>query len=104
MSLYHAIKHIYPDIKDDDFIVYDDGNGAVIREWLSESPKPTNEELNAAWDEVKDMLPPDPLEELSEVDKLKEENVKLKEELEKVREESQMNAFAIMDLAEMLLQ
>jgi hypothetical protein len=47
MGLYSAIKHIYPEINDDDFIVYDDGTGEVILRWDSELPLPSPELLNS---------------------------------------------------------
>lgn len=48
MSLYNAIKHIYPEINDEDFIVYDNGTGEVILRWDSELPLPDPELLNVA--------------------------------------------------------
>lgn len=48
MSLYHAIKHIYPELNDDDFVLYDDGSGPIIYNWSSIEERPTDEELNAA--------------------------------------------------------
>ena len=45
--LYHQIKEIYPDIKDEDFRLQDesDGKGAYIKEWKSDKPIPMKEEL-----------------------------------------------------------
>lgn len=49
MSLYYQIKELYPDIKDDEFMLQDDSNGkgAYIREWKTAYPKPTQVELDS---------------------------------------------------------
>lgn len=47
MSLYNAIKHLYPDISDNDFLLYNDGTGEVILRWDSELPLPPADVLNA---------------------------------------------------------
>jgi hypothetical protein len=45
MSLYAAIKHARPGIRDDEFRLRDDGEGAFIEEWTHASPRPTAREL-----------------------------------------------------------
>jgi hypothetical protein len=49
MDLYQSIKQLYPDINDEDFVLYDDGSGARILRWYSTQPQPTQDELNSAW-------------------------------------------------------
>ena len=52
MNLYQAVKHLYPELSDDDFSVKDDGNGPYILNWSSVLPQPTEEELSGIWEEV----------------------------------------------------
>jgi hypothetical protein len=52
IDVYRAIKHIYPDIKNEDFMLYDDGTGTVIHQWNSTLQQPTPEEIEAAWEIV----------------------------------------------------
>ena len=52
MDLYAAIKHIYPELKDHQFLLQDDGEGAYIATWDSTRAQPTQEELEAAWTAV----------------------------------------------------
>jgi YHS domain-containing protein len=52
LILYEAVKHIYPDINDNDFTIYDDGTGQRIIEWKTDLTKPNDDELNAAWVDV----------------------------------------------------
>jgi hypothetical protein len=48
MSLYLAVKSMYPDIKDEEFMIYDDGTGEKIIAWTSSTyQQPTNEEMTA---------------------------------------------------------
>lgn len=79
MNTYVAIKKIYPDLEDDKFIILDN----KIYKWDTELLRPTEEELQTAWETVE--IPPDPLNEPSDVDKLRVENVQLKSELETVK-------------------
>jgi YHS domain-containing protein len=52
VNAYLAIKHIYPDIKDDEFVLYDDGTGVIIYQWTSSLQQPSPAELEAAWELV----------------------------------------------------
>lgn len=47
MSLYLAVKHMYPDIKDSEFTIYDDGTGEKIINWTSSLQQPLESELTA---------------------------------------------------------
>lgn len=43
MSLYHGIKATYPDIQEDDFELWDEGQGPYIKQWhYTKAPQPTN--------------------------------------------------------------
>ena len=54
--LYSAIKLLYPDIKDSEFSLQDDGEGAYISSWKSETyPLPSLEDLQAFYQEVEDL-------------------------------------------------
>lgn len=52
MSLYLSIKHIYPEINDNDFVIYNDGTGEVILRWDSKLPLPSASELNSVLADV----------------------------------------------------
>jgi hypothetical protein len=71
MDVYQAIKHLHPDLDDDKFVVYDDGTGAVIRKWNADVPKPTDDELKAAWVEVEPIITKQ-TSDREEIEKLKE--------------------------------
>ena len=47
MSITTGLKHL-GFVPLEDFICQDDGDGAYIKEWLSDSPQPTEEELSQA--------------------------------------------------------
>jgi hypothetical protein len=54
MNIAYAIMHIYPQAGPlIDFLVQDDsdGQGPYIAQWNLEAPQPTQEELQAAWEE-----------------------------------------------------
>jgi hypothetical protein len=46
--LYQSIKHIYPAIRDSQFSLQDDGEGAYIKAWEYSEPRPTASQLQAA--------------------------------------------------------
>ncbi|MCL7871072.1 XkdW family protein [Bacillus altitudinis] len=47
-----AIKYLYPNAElGEDYSVRDDGEGQFIDKWLLEEPMPSDEELDAAWQE-----------------------------------------------------
>lgn len=47
-----AIKYLYPNAElGEDYSVRDDGEGQFIDKWLLKEPIPSDEELNAAWQE-----------------------------------------------------
>ncbi|NQX66816.1 hypothetical protein HQN90_11845 [Paenibacillus alba] len=53
MNIAQAIMHLYPDANPlTDFIVQDDsdGQGPYIAKWNLESPEPTEEQLQSAWE------------------------------------------------------
>ncbi len=80
MNYSSSIKHIYPHlIPGRDFFLADQGNGVYISEWKVEEPLPTDKELQAAWDAIKD-LPPEltPPTDAERVDALEAENKLLK--------------------------
>jgi XkdW protein len=71
MKMPEAIKHIYPELRVNiDFGVGDlsDGNGAFIEFWNTDKPKPTQSQLDAAWEEIKDIpeVQPKSIEEILE--------------------------------------
>lgn len=72
-----ALEYIYPDIViEKDYILRDDGKGVYISEWSYDKPQPTLDELNAAWDQVKNEPLPEPPLTLEERVKILEEKVK----------------------------
>lgn len=87
----------------------DEGRIFVGYEWVNGLFSPKADFEMKTWvegateEEIQEVLNPSIPKEPSELDKLKEENARLKEDLEAVKQESQMNALAIFDLAEMLL-
>jgi hypothetical protein len=54
--LYSIIRRMFPSLKDEDFSLKDDGEGAYILEWNSEHEKPTISDLEAYWAEHKDEI------------------------------------------------
>lgn len=61
MELALAILHLYPEADPHrDFIVQNDndGNGDYVAQWNLDVDKPTEQQLSAAWDEIKGRLPP----------------------------------------------
>lgn len=50
MNKYQAIKYLFPKIDDKDFCVRDDGKGQYIAEWNIAEEKPTDEQLQVAYD------------------------------------------------------
>lgn len=64
MNIAQAIMHLFPQANPlMDFIVQDDsdGEGPYIAKWNLEEPEPTEEELQAAWDEFQALpVPPVP--------------------------------------------
>lgn len=46
--MYYAIKHIYPNIKDNQFTLQDDGNGPYIKSWSYSEPRPTAAQITTA--------------------------------------------------------
>lgn len=48
MLLYEAIKHIYPNIKDSEFSLRDDGFGPYIHSWSYGQQAPTQSEVDSA--------------------------------------------------------
>lgn len=60
MNIAQCIQHIYPNAKVAvDFLVQDDsdGSGAYIAQWNLPEPQPTQAELAAAWEMVKNVSP-----------------------------------------------
>lgn len=57
MSIYHAIKYIYPGIRDDQFRLQDDsdGRGPYIARWEFDQPEPTPAQIEQA---IATMPPP----------------------------------------------
>lgn len=70
--LFNIIKHMFPNIKDEDFTLKDDGEGVYILEWKSSETQPTIEELDSYFqshkDEILELLKPTP----SQVDVLEQ--------------------------------
>lgn len=56
--LYESIKHIYPNIKDNEFSLQDnsDGNGAFVSRWDYSEPQPTQAQIDSVMQEVKNKL------------------------------------------------
>lgn len=66
MNITQAIVHIYPNaVPMKDFIVQDDsnGNGPYIKGWKYSQPQPTQQELEAAWELIKNTPPQPTIEE-----------------------------------------
>lgn len=72
MNVSKSIQHIYPQARQlIDFIVQDDsdGNGPYIAQWNLPQPQPTQAELEAAWELVKNVsLPPSDSDRLKTVE------------------------------------
>ena len=65
MNIAQAIMHLFPQVNPMiDFIVQDDsdGEGPYIAHWGLEEPEPTEEELQAAWDDFESLPVLEPLE------------------------------------------
>lgn len=54
MNHYNCIKKIYPEIRDSDFLLYDDldEKGVYIKKWIYSQPQPTQAELKAVYPQV----------------------------------------------------
>lgn len=46
--MYNAIKHIYPNIRDNQFTLQDDGNGPYIKSWSYSESQPSLAQLETA--------------------------------------------------------
>ncbi|MCW0121620.1 XkdW family protein [Bacillus subtilis] len=70
MILYDAIMYKYPNaVPRKDFELRNDGNGSYIEKWNLRAPLPTQEELQAWWEESKSnpaYEPPDQVELLAQ--------------------------------------
>jgi hypothetical protein len=68
-SLALAIVKIYPDlVPDKDFVVMNDNLGQWISEWnATDKPKPTDAELDTAWNEYVANPPEEPLTVLDQI-------------------------------------
>ena len=106
-----AIKQLYPDAEfgiDYEVVDHMDGHGQIISKWELDSPIPTDEELNAAWEDYLNI----PQEETSvedEVAKLQEEKAEqdklintLQEQLDEQAKINSSNMGAIMELSMMV--
>lgn len=65
MNIPQAIMHLFPQANPmQDFVVQDDsdGNGAYIAQWNMEEEQPTDERLQAAWEEFQALPAPAPSE------------------------------------------
>ncbi|MEG7381816.1 XkdW family protein [Bacillus subtilis] len=61
MILYDAIMYKYPNaVPRKDFELRNDGNGSYIEKWNLRAPLPTQEELQAWWEESKSNPPYEP--------------------------------------------
>ncbi|MGG1248465.1 XkdW family protein [Bacillus spizizenii] len=61
MILYDAIMYKYPNaVPRKDFELRNDGNGSYIEKWNLRAPLPTQEELQAWWEESKSNQPYEP--------------------------------------------
>lgn len=61
MDFVRSIEHIYPDIVvGDHYKLQDDGFGVYIAEWNYHKQQPTQEELEQAWEQIKNVPPPEP--------------------------------------------
>lgn len=54
--LYEIIKHIYPEITDNQFSLQDDGDGPYIKSWYYSQPQPTSEQITSAKADVERKL------------------------------------------------
>ncbi|KZE67000.1 hypothetical protein AWM68_19865 [Fictibacillus phosphorivorans] len=103
MDIAKTILHLYPDavpLKDFTIMELLDGNGPFISEWNIAVPEPTNEELQAAWEEIKDIPPVIPK---TEIEILTEKNEQLEKELAITKEDNIANMLAITEIYEMVL-
>jgi XkdW protein len=71
MNIALALKHLFPDKKQpDDYYVFEEVDGVPeIIKWNIEEPQPTEEELQAAWDDYIANLPEPPLSPIEELKK-----------------------------------
>jgi XkdW protein len=105
MKLPAAIMHIYPELKVNvDFGVGDlsDGNGAFIEFWNTDKPEPTQEQLEAAWEEIKDIpdiAPKTDVQILGEqLVQERIERMKVKQQLDQVGKELVINKLELIQL------
>ncbi|AKG36476.1 XkdW family protein [Paenibacillus durus] len=85
MDLYLAIKHIFPSVQvDKDFVLLDksDGKGPYIAVWNLDAPRPTEEELQAAWEACLEAEANKPPAEPDELEQLRKELADTKAALE----------------------
>lgn len=69
MELGLLMKYLYPNLEPfKDYLVMDKGEGHIL-EWNTDSPKPTIEELQKAWEEYQVNLPVEPLSEIESLKK-----------------------------------
>lgn len=111
LDIVKTVKYLYPQIDFNDFEVWDDGNGegAYIKVWNLNSPLPTQQELEDAWEVVKDIDTSEP-HVTDEVESLKVELINTQlalietyEQLLSAQEESTYTQQALVDVYELLL-
>lgn len=65
MDVYKTLKHLYPDLKaDKDYELKQEKAEVFISKWNLDKEQPTQEEIAAAWEEIKDISIPQPKTEL----------------------------------------
>jgi DNA-binding transcriptional regulator YhcF (GntR family) len=64
MDVYKTIKHMYPNLSEDAFLLKDEGQGVFIAEWKASEAQPSIESLQEHWDnfkeEIENLFRPDP--------------------------------------------
>lgn len=107
MNISQAIMHLYPQANPmTDFIVQDDsdGNGAYIAHWGLEEDQPTEEELQAAWDELQ-AIPVTPVETIEDkASRLDDENKELNLKLAIAQEVSKSTSDDLQSLMDYLVE
>ena len=65
MNISEAILHLFPNAEPiKDFLVMDNGAGQFIAQWNLSKAKPSNQELQAAWEEYNAHPPQEPPSEI----------------------------------------
>lgn len=99
-----AVSYLFPNADPTrDFIIQDDGKGQYIAAWNLKAPEPTDAELKAAWAALQ-ASEATKVPELTDVEKLQQENVLLKAQNAALTERADFIEDVIAEMAMALYQ